>query len=666
MSTGVRTRYHVGINGKGFMLRGAPMQPRYVKSNAQSLLRSFRIQNEAGIVDIGYNAFTGSGWNYWSQTDWAGGFQNIKFADDGSFKDGQAIEAIKKYGQITIQPGWTSAAQISGSHSYGAHGVHGLDLLFGTVKSGAAKVFKLTSANTISTLSAFTGISAVNSVSRFKNDSLIGLTRTSGTLNTLVKYNGTAVVAVRSANPIVRAVKGIGIRAYTGERVTSLSGDVLYYSTDLSTFTSAYQAGKNRNIKIVDEVNGQPYFFVVEGKRVELFRWDEFAERAYPIYTWENLTSFGTKKYLSFLCITGSSNGMSVAFAFNGARVWEIFDDQLRDSSYDFSHPFEFEGHLQTKGATWDQNYWFPGIYGKLSGTVVTPFENFSNKAYGFASVGTKIFLGYRDTMKYAVSGYVESSEYGAIIGGVDKIVNSVAINHRALATGETIEIFRSVDAGSSFSSVGKASYTVDGAISNKIMYFPSGFVTKLWEYKATLCGPGTTTPTLLDITHQYRPEPDLKKTWQLSIDAGDDIVLLNKEHEQRDGKALIQDLWNELETKDVVTYEDVDAFEVQIVSAMTAANTSARVSNTRLMPPRGRLRVLKSNVIEQMIYTSADGGIVKGLTRGWNHTLPRAYTSADKMDNYYNVFVTDMKEQVNDTDQKTTESIANVTILEV
>lgn len=663
MATGVRSRYHVAINAKGFMLRGAPTQPLYHKDRAPSLV------NQLGVGDLNYNSLNGSGWSYWTQTDWAGGFQKLKFKDDGSFKDGQAVDVIKKYGEVTLQPGWTSAGQISASHSFGAHAVHGLDLLLGTVKNAGARVYKLTSANSLSVLSAATTISAINAMTHFNNNTIIGMTKqtaASAAVKSMAKYNGTAVSGFRAANPIVRAVKGIGIRLYSGERVNSLSGDVLYYTTDLSSFTSAYQAGKGRNITRIEDVNGSPYFFIVEGKRVEFFRWDEFAERAYPIYTWENLTNFGTRKYVSFLIISGTSNGKSVAFAFNGARLWQIFDDQLLDSSYDFSKPFEFEGNLQLKGATWDGQYWFPGIYGKLSGTVVTPFENFSNKAYGYNNVGTKMFIGYRDTTKYNVSGFVESSEFGSNIGGVDKLVNSVDINLKALAANQTIEVFRSTDGGSSFSSVGKAQYSQDGAVTKKTLFFPSGFVTKLWEHKAVLVGPGTTTPTLQDITFQYRPIPDLRKRWALSLDAGNDLILLNKQSEQRDGKALVQDLWLEMESKRTVTYEDVDAFEIQIVSAMTAANTSARVANTRLMPPRGRIRVLKSNAVEEMSYTSADGGIVKGLSRGLKGTLARAYTSADKFDNFYNVIVTDISERVNNTDQNKTESIAQVTLLEV
>ena len=663
--TEVRSKYHVAINNRGFMLRGAPMQPRYTKQRAP-LNRV--LQYQVGVGDLNDNGLDGSGWNYWTQSDWTGGFQVLKYKDDGSFRDGQAVNTIKKAGEVLLQYGWTSAGIITGSHSYGATSINGTDLLFGTVKSGAAKLFKLTSANVLSTLSAYAGISAVNSMDRFNNNTLVGLTRTSGSFKTLSIYKGgTTLSGFRSTNPIVRAVKTVGIRAYISEYVAALSGDVLSYATNLSAFTSAYQAGKNRKIQIIEDLGGYPYFFIIEGRSVEFFRYDEVAQKAFLIYTWENLTNFGVHNYLSTMIITGTSNNKKVAFAFNGAKLVQIFDDQLLDTSYDFSKPFEFEGNLQLKGATWDGQNWFPGLYGKFNANnLYTPFINFTNKAYGYFTSGTHTRIGYQDPTKYNISGNIVSSEFGGDIGGVDKLVNSVDISMNTLATGETIEIYKSVDGGSSFTSIGKASYAQDGGVKKKTLFFPSGYVTKLWNYKAVLCGPGTSTPSLGEITHQYRTAPNLKKTWVLSIDAGDNIITLDKGRETRDGKSITEDLWLEMEAKRTVKYEDVNAFEVSLTSAMSSGATSARVSDTRLMPPRGRMRVLANNIIEEMTYTSADGGKIKGISRAQKNTLARAYGITGKIDNFYNVLVTNISEQINDTDQNKTESICGITLLEV
>lgn len=642
------------------MLRGAPRDPQYIKEEAPAL------SNQIGSGDLSYNSLNGSGWHYFAQTDWSGGFQNLQWKDDASFKDGQAIDPVKKYGQITLQNRFTSAATISGSHSYGSHAVHDPYLLIGTIKSGAAKVFSLTSAGTLAPVSAYAGISAVNSMSKFKGDTLIGLTRTSGTLKTLAKYNGSALSGFRSSNPIVRAVKGIGVRAYVSEYIAATSGDQLSYSTDLSTFTSAYFAGKGVKISKIEELNGAPYFFIEQGNTVEMQRWDEFAERSFPIYKWDNLTSWGVSKYLSLIIITGTSNGKKVAFAFNGARLWEIFEDQLLDSSYDFSKPFVFRDELNVKGAKFDGQYWFPGIYDKFATVQYNPFANFANRAYGYAVTGSNIKIGYADSTKFAISGNVIGSEFGAQIGGVDKLLNAVDINCEALATGQTIEAFYSLDGGSSFTSIGTLKYSVDGAIKKKRLNFTSGLTTKLFTPKFVLCGPGTSTPTLKDVAFEYRPIPDLKKRWALSLDAGDNIYLLNKQKEQRDAKAIINELWLEKEAKRTVVYEDIDGFSVKLAANMSSAATSCKVDTNAWMPPKGRIRVLKSGVVEEMTYTSAQGNTIKGISRAQKGTIARAYVTNDVMDNFYTVMVTDIKERLNTTDEEKTESIAQVTLLEV
>ena len=663
--SGVRSRYHIAINGNGFMLRGTPENPAYVKQDAPSIIQNQRLANQS-INDPQFAQFTGAGWNSIGQTDWSGGFQRLKFKDDGSFRDGQGIDTTTEYGNASLQHNFTSAAKISGSHGYGAHAVHENDLLYGTVKSGAAKIFKLVSAGTITPLSAYAGISAVNTMSRYGNDTLIGLTRTSGTLKTLAAYRNGAISAFRSTNPIVRSVKGVGIRAYIAEYIASTSGDQLLYATNLSAFTSAYNAGKNRKIKKIEDLNGSPYFFIEEGRKVELFRWDEFGERAYTIYTFDDLTNWGVTKFVSLIVITGTSNGKSVAFAFNGARLWQIFNDQLADTSYDFSKPFVYNNNLQTKGAMWDGQFWYPGLYGKYATIQYNPFVNFANRAYGYAVTGTHIRIGYYDTTKRQTSGHVIGSSLGYDLAAVDKLLNCANVNCKALATGQMIELFYSTDEGSNYTSLGTLKFATEGALTNKKIYFPSGFVTKTWLYKATLVGPGTTTPTLQDVSFEYRHVPYTKRVWNLAVDAGNNVKLLNGQQEERDGKAIMSQLWLEKEQKRTVQYEDVDACSAKIISAMTSANTSARVKHTKLFPPKGRIRIRKSNVIEEMLYTSADGGRILGITRAQKGTKARAYTSADSFDNFYTVLVTDIRERINNTDQKKTESIATITILEV
>lgn len=667
MPTGVRTKYHIAINGNGFMLRGAPGAPVYTKDDAPLLVQNLRFAARFGLDDFTQSQLNGNGWSYWTQTDWTGGFQTVKWNDNGSYRDGQAVDGLVKYGNVSLQHGFVSAASISGSHTIRSFADHDGNMLVGTIKSGAAKLLKLTSANVLSTLSAYAGISAVNAMSRFGKFTVLGLTRTSGTLKTMVGYWGNGISGIRSSADIVRYVHGVGTRLYFSEYNKILSGDVLLWSTKLSAdYTSAFNAGKNQKITVIDDVNGSPYFFVDVHGKVTMYLWNEVAGKEFPIYTWDNLTNYSTLRYLSFLLITGQSNGRSVAYAFNGSQIVQIFNDQLLDPSYDFSRPFEYRGNAHVKGAQWDSQSWFPGLYGKFANVSYTPFMNFANRPYALAVTGSVTKIGYQTSATYNISGTVISSQYGGDIGGIDKLKNSVLMDFNTLSAGQTLEVFNSNDEGTTWQSVGKASYSQDGAINAKRVWFPSGLTSKLWNYKVVLVGPGSTTPVLQDITHEFRPVPDLKKRWVISLDAGDDISLLNKQREQRDGKALVSQLWLEREAKRTVIYEDVDGFNVNIISAMAAADTSARVNSTRLMPGKGRMRVVKNNVAEEMIYTSADGGLIKGISRAQKSTLARAYTSADVIDNFYTINVVNVHEEINDTDQNKTESIVRLVMLEV
>ena len=133
--TGVRTRYHIAINGRGFMLRGAPTQPAYVKQDVPTPAVS------SLSTDVGYDQFAGNGWKYWAQTDWSGGFGGKKWKDDATFLDGQGVEVLEEFGTVKLQHNFTSAVRITGSHTPGAWNVHDGELLFGTLKSTPPKIF---------------------------------------------------------------------------------------------------------------------------------------------------------------------------------------------------------------------------------------------------------------------------------------------------------------------------------------------------------------------------------------------------------------------------------------------------------------------------------------------------------------------------------------------
>lgn len=670
MGSGTRTRYNVALDGRGFILRGSPQNPAYSKSESAVDLTKVRPDDPA------YNPLNGADWSYWAQTDWSGGFQQLKWKDNATFRDGQAVDVVSKYGDVRIQHAMAQVAEetISGVYTLGAAGgMRQTDAFFGVQRAGVSKLYRISAATDIvNTISSMAGITGINSMSPFKSSLLIGLSRVSGTLQTLTKYDrhggNISLSGFRNANPVVRAVKGIGIRAYTAEKVTSLSGDVLFYSTDLSTFTSGYQAGRGDRITKIEDLGGIPYFFIERGNSVFMYRFDEYQSKALLIYTFSDLTSWGVTNLLTSLIITGTSNGKRTAFSFNGTRLLQIFTDQLEDTTYDFSRPFVFEDNLHVKGAMWDGTAWFPGLYKKHGSIQATPFMNRLARAYAITlsgSVNTKIFLT-RTSASYTPSGYVIGSDFGHDLGQVDKLVNGVTVNCAPLSGGHAIEIYRSSDEGASFTSIGRLKHSVDGAISSKILYYPSGYVAKSFLYKAVLTTTSAASaPVLKDIVHQYRTIPDTKMRWGIAAQALETVQLLNGQREQRDGVDIASELWMMKQRKKPVVFEDLVSFSGRFISAMSKTATSARVNTTKNMPRRGRLRVVSAGVAEEMTYLTAEGKKILGISRGQKGTNARAYTSANRIDNHYTVILTDIRESVVTTDEDKTESYVTLSLLE-
>src|SRR4030042_2842011 len=100
MGTGVRDKYHVAVNAKGYMLRGAPGKPAYQRSVVPSQV------DRLAISDLAYSDFSGAGLFYTAQTDWSSGVKTEKkWRDDGKFYYSENIDAYSDSGEIKIISG---------------------------------------------------------------------------------------------------------------------------------------------------------------------------------------------------------------------------------------------------------------------------------------------------------------------------------------------------------------------------------------------------------------------------------------------------------------------------------------------------------------------------------------------------------------------------------
>jgi hypothetical protein len=103
-----KDKYHVALDGIGFLLQGAPDRPAYLSRNAPVYGTRF------ASGDRDYNDL--SQWWYFIQTDWSGGFKDShSWEDDAKFYYSANIDAFSKVGALRLMRVPTSVNDFSES-----------------------------------------------------------------------------------------------------------------------------------------------------------------------------------------------------------------------------------------------------------------------------------------------------------------------------------------------------------------------------------------------------------------------------------------------------------------------------------------------------------------------------------------------------------------------
>jgi hypothetical protein len=275
-------------------------------------------------------------------------------------------------------------------------------------------------------------------------------------------------------------------------------------------------------------------------------------------------------------------------------------------------------------------------------------------------------------TKLYGDNGYKSGSNKNYLIfnemspiASIDKLFATVSLMFDALATGQSIRVDYSKDDMANWTTIGILTPSTEGSNTKRTFAIPSSVLwNKIW-FKVYLNGPGTTTPTLNDLVLAYKPMPDYKNRWSMILNFSESVKLLNGQDEQKTAEDLTSQLWNEKLTKQRVTFEDIDYVECTLQTAMTSAQVSASVNYAGKLPLKGRIRAVSGGVAEEMSYTSAQSKKILGITRGLRGTRARAYLSGQVFKNDYDVYIEDISTQINFTDEKKTESIAQVLLIE-
>lgn len=681
------------------MLRGAPNNPAYRRDEAPTAIGRL-----AGS-DLEYSDFSGSGLFFAAQTDWSGGTKSQRtWADDAKYYYSTNIDAfsepgsIKLFKNVSLDETFTENISCASFEQPvgAAYGFVGTD----DNTSGKPVIYKNSSGSTwldISNGFMPTAQTTVTDTMAHKSKLWFG-TLGPGATYVLGKcdddggsptdYSSAIGTACSITPENCYCMAQDGNTLYAAVRGTAGQNHLVSTADGGTTWVDEFSNGFEKIICILP-VAGQIYYLTLIGNSVKLKVSEsgveteiyKFADNSLVVGT-AGTTGSGSRRLLKLF------NGKIVISIYN--EIWEynpatetmtrIYQvDSTKLALGNFAEANIVPNTLLVAGPSEFNNklYWGNLVY---DGTV------FYNERRDILDDNTSyfLFLLYNNgSTQYWMDNnnfhklYVNSSSYKGTLAknflvlgemsqvvSIDKLLYSITVIFASLATDEQIALEYSTNGGSSWTALSTMTTSTEGTGIKREFIIPNSIVYNKLFVRVKMAGVATT-PTVQDLIVAYKPIPNYKSRWQLRLEMSNGVKLLNGQDEQDTGSDLLAKLWVEKNTKQIVSFEDVDYVEATLRTAMTSGQTSASVDSTKGFPRKGRIRAVSGGVAEEMVYTSAETNKIKGITRAQRGTRARAYLSGQIVKNDYSVYIEKIASDINFTDEKKTENIATVTLLE-
>lgn len=685
--------YHVALNGIGLLLQGAPAAPAYRVGQAPLYNARF------GQGDRSYSDF--SFWWFWAQTSFLGYKQENIWEDDGLFSDSEGVDVTFDPGSVRLsykQLGVGSVAKTTVMHAMGNSG--GNTVLVGRNSTDQKMLAVLTDGSTFWEDTTVNASERILCTAELGDGDLYLGCRTLGSGASLLKKNAGVDVGSHSSgagiyqmcaypagDSIYLFTSTAGLYVYnrsagtftqkkttyplgqgsaclpfvststSGKQVWCI-GDRIYFLTDkgVSTFTQlwAYDIGDDAYIPIISFPAGQCPTRLIEYNNV-LYIFDPSAISGrlnvskYDPASGEfsQLIELGRNAGTTTLVGSPVKDYTGVLFVVNDGtsdyQVWRMASDETFSST--LTPPSNFTTTINLIGVS-------------QSGSFVFSKDG----ASGTNAIAVDDAAPQND---YQTTGYLITSNFDGNISAIDKLYNDAVLNFNALVSGQAIEVLYSINNGTTFTSLGTASFSVDGAIENKAFPFGSAIVSKKIMLKFILTGGGSNSPQLNDFALRYVPAINYTKSWDLRINAGDEVrrksgALVNKV--ARELKGMLEKSWW---TKSTLDFQDLDyaATAIDDGAGLSTSATTITVDDTKDFPEQGRLLIEN----EQILYTGKTPTTFTGCTRAARETRAAAHADNVVVSNAYKVIIVNMGETVPILlEEKNLEYIVDVSLREV
>lgn len=672
-------KFHIGLDGVGLLLQGAPGAPAYRVTNAPVYGTRF------ASGDRSYNDL--SQWWYLIQTDWSGGVKElVSFEDDAQFYYSSNIDARTRVGKLRLDHALATV------QDFAANNEEVRDVRNYIWGNGHDETLVLADGiyTTGGTLRSDASLGNVKFVIPFKKSLFAvgdgGVDYTTET--TTPPYTFTSVDA--AVNLVIDgSVDSAQAAVNVGEATLyvfgiSTTGNLFVVTTTSATGATFTLIAEFSTESLGESVAGAVQYgseivFVTEGTGYwKLFSLDIATGVVSTLAKFDSGDQFGIygtgARYLQLFkgkvlvtFLTNDSLGEGAIYTYDGSTIEKIFQTDRTKAA--FSTP-EAKAYLRGGAVIYDDcAFWGNLVYDGTSffNFIKTTDDDVVQSLLPVGTDGDKLYLvdneeigGEQQSILYSYDKFGTTYKTGASnsaflvfsqhdkLQSIDKLLHSITLGFSQFASGQAIAVYYSTNAipdpnitTGGWTLLGTASYALDGATpTSKTMLFPVGTTARKVWIRVELVGGGSDTPEVNDLTLEYLPLPDYKMQWTLNINCADEVKRLDGrlvETTARELKARLMKAWM---TKSALDYQDLDYASTLVNDAtFDATETTVTVDSTAFFPEQGRIKVDD----EEIFYTGKTPTTFTGCARGARGT--RASTHADNavVHNGYSVLVVDM-----------------------
>ena len=309
-----------------------------------------------------------------------------------------------------------------------------------------------------------------------------------------------------------------------------------------------------------------------------------------------------------------------------------------------------------------------------INGTtgIAYPMESLSGDLYSIINLADNVTDAnvYRHSnvaSNFYTTGTIDTSKFFAF-PTIDKQFYFVDIVFDPLQAGEAIAVSYSIDGGTSYTSIGSASYTADGGVvTRKTIYLstPVNNQNMMLRFTLTAGTSNATTPNLRSYSVAYLPHYAYKNQWHLKLKVQAKVQLKNKYNiEPKESDELRNMLMQSYYLGNAVVFQDVDYLECTLAGSLTAiATTIPTNEDLDDWPEQGQIHIGS----EWIFYTGKGKRSFLNCVRAARFSNASAASDGDPINNAYQVIITDFTDSlVLSEDPASQEWIVALTLREI